>query len=81
MKPLAWVILAVLAIYAITAIIVFWPSKAPDMSPQIQKLETEKAKAKERAQAAEHTRAITSYLDNIYSFADEIKDAFSTNLQ
>ena len=54
MKPLAGVILAVLAIYAITAIIVFWPSEAPDMSPQIQKLETEKAQAKERAQAAEH---------------------------
>lgn len=54
MKPLAWVILAVLAIYAITAIVVFWPSEVPDMSSQIQKLETEKAQAKERAQAAEH---------------------------
>lgn len=53
MKPLAWVILAVLAIYAITAIVVFWPSEAQDMSPQIQKLEKEKAQAKERAQAAE----------------------------
>lgn len=53
MKPLAWAILVVLAVYAITAIVVFWPSEAPDMSPQIQKLETEKAQAKERAQAAE----------------------------